>query len=181
MQLAGSVDPLSQASAGASSSQTSSVIGNAPKSADGAVRDLGVVGRGNKRIKLAPAPLSGEAAISASRPFSWDLQMRKQPGILHASLTCAGSNAAKPPPHAMPSMSAPSTQPSRLDQLMNSSSTAIGFGPSKPAQTPLAVRKDAAHANGAKGQLQVPPSDVGTKAADKAICKSTASQQGSIS
>lgn len=70
MQLAGSLDPLSQAPAGASSSQTSTTIGTAPKPADGAVRDLGVVGRGNKRIKLAPAPLSGEAAISV--PF-WAL------------------------------------------------------------------------------------------------------------
>ncbi|KAK9827868.1 hypothetical protein WJX74_006810 [Apatococcus lobatus] len=76
MQLAGSVDPLAQGSVAASSSQPPPAVGNAIKSADGAVRDLGVVGRGSKRIKLAPAPLSGadsakpvlQAIPSASGP-----------------------------------------------------------------------------------------------------------------
>ena len=62
MQLAGSIDPLSQSSAAASSSHPPTAISSAPKSTDGAVRDLGVVGRGNKRIKLAPVSLAGEAA-----------------------------------------------------------------------------------------------------------------------
>lgn len=179
MQLAGSLDPLSQASAGASSSQTSTAIGTAPKPADGAVRDLGVVGRGNKRIKLAPAPLSGEAAISASRP-GLEAPAVQAAWHLMYSPECAGSDGSKPLPLAMPSVSVPSSQPSRLDQLMNSSSTTVGFGASKPAQTPLAVREDAAHANGAQGQSQLPPSDMGAKAADKVVCKSTASQQGSV-
>ena len=62
MQLAGGVDPLNQGSTAASSSHPPTAVSSTPKSTDGVVRDLGVVGRGNKRIKLAPVPLAGEAA-----------------------------------------------------------------------------------------------------------------------
>ena len=92
----------------------------------------------------------------------------------------AGGDASKPPPHDVNSVSAPSDPSSRLDQLMTSSSTSIGFMPSKPAQRPLAVRQGAAYANGANAPLEKQLPDPSSKASDAAICSATASLKAPV-
>ena len=65
MQLAGSAEPQKPFAASASSSGLMAPISSSStRPADGTVQDLGIVGRGSKRIKLAPAPLTGGPLVA---------------------------------------------------------------------------------------------------------------------
>ncbi len=67
----------------------------------------------------------------------------------------AGQDASKAPAQSQHSVLLPSSQPSRLDQMMNSASTTIGFGPSKQNVVPLATRDGPQLANGLSQKAQV--------------------------
>ena len=67
----------------------------------------------------------------------------------------AGQDASKAPAQAHHSVPLPGSQPSRLDQMMNSASTTIGFGPLKQSAVPLATRDGPQLANGLSQKAQV--------------------------
>ena len=68
----------------------------------------------------------------------------------------AGQDAGNAPVQVQAPVSMPSGQPSRLDQLMNSSSTIIGFGSSKPAAASLAANGSKPQATGLSQKTQIP-------------------------